>query len=261
MLRLNHAVCGQRRGLATLDDRAHHVGRQEGKIDEISDAALATPSRLAIACMVAPALISSNQVRPRAMVLTSVWSKAAGGLASTSLASTPRRRSVNAPTSDSASRLICASGTPRRSAMASGHKVTDGCPGSMRPPATIAFRVGPDAGRSALRRAIWRRMEAWSASRVQRHRSGPGLPMASRARRRSVGQRRLPVLQPASAIRSHRACRSRRSAAARRSTGDACRVAPRGMVSGDRRFRRRTCQPRAKGLSQTFLPSPGSRWP
>jgi hypothetical protein len=39
--RLAQAVGGQGCGLASLDDRADDVWRQEGEIDEISDAALA----------------------------------------------------------------------------------------------------------------------------------------------------------------------------------------------------------------------------
>ena len=40
MPRLDQAVGGQRRGLVTLDDRADNVWRQEGEIDEMSNAAL-----------------------------------------------------------------------------------------------------------------------------------------------------------------------------------------------------------------------------
>jgi len=40
MPRLDQAVGGQRWGLAPFDDRADNVWRQEGEIDEMSDAAL-----------------------------------------------------------------------------------------------------------------------------------------------------------------------------------------------------------------------------
>ena len=146
MPRLDQAIGGQRWGLATLGDRADNVWRQEGKIHEMSDAALGDALTVGDRRMVAPALISSNETQPRATVLICVRSKADGVLASTSFASIPRRRSANSPTSDSALRLICATGTPSRSAMASGRRVIDSSPGSMRPPATIALRVGPRSG-------------------------------------------------------------------------------------------------------------------
>lgn len=40
MPRLDQAVGGQRGGLATLDDRADNIWREEGKIREMGDAAL-----------------------------------------------------------------------------------------------------------------------------------------------------------------------------------------------------------------------------
>jgi|SRR5690606_27806099 len=64
-------------------------------------------------------------------------------LASTSLASTPRQRSVHSPASDNALPPISASGTPDCSAVGFGHSVTDSRPGSMRALATIVLRVVP----------------------------------------------------------------------------------------------------------------------
>ena len=146
MPRLDQAISGQCWGLATLDDRADNVWRQEGKIHDVSDAALDDT------------LTVGDRLHGRSGLDLHKPDPAQGdGFDQRGVQSgwrvgehepgfDPRLRNMNSPTSDSALRPICAGGMPSRSAMAIGHRVTDSSPGSTRVRSTIALRVGPRSG-------------------------------------------------------------------------------------------------------------------